>query len=839
MRGLVILLFVGLIVLSGLVVAQPEAIILTVGLDELTETFIADDFFADFEAAHPGVKIVVNAVTFAQRDLQPPQTVREVDYFLDRAERFVSLGDVLSIDSRDLSLELVRARVLLDLAPLLAADPDATLADFNPALLDTFRWDGALLALPVSGAANILAYDRMAFDTAGLAYPTAEWTTADFMRVGEILDSYLPKTRIELLLRALLNRSIDPLAMADDAELLALLEQWKALYPLLEASGGFDNPLPLRISGSFMLEAGMSPASVDYAGALLPGNTAGLDAHGFAVSAGTQYPELAYALAQYMTTREQSAAGYFSDTYARQSMGEFPTFGRDAATDALVNDALRNPLTTQEVFAFGYVVRALDDIAQNETNAQIALQTVQRDLQAVLEAIDTQRANTVVAVSTPIPTAVPAEGITLRFGANLSVPLPNGQRWNAAINEFLAQNPEIGQIIFDRQPNTFEHYIKTQDCFYTNNAISAGVDTSQLYNLLPLMAADPDFDGDDFLSGVLRQVSTTNGVWAVPMDVNPIVIWYNRRNFQDAGLPEPAPDWTTSEFDTALRALGEKLEGVPLRTEVIGNTYILMLVASYGGLLVDYRTLPRTYDFTSEASINATRDVLNLGREKLINYQSLSSSYGGHFGGEAPIMMSYLRTDDYRLQRSNTYGILMLPRGSTYTPMSYGIGAAYISATTPHPEACYAWIRFLAQQTGLLFGMPARHSMLTADAQRFEIGEDVLAFYRAFAAALDLPNVVVFESRYTGGELYDPVEGMAGVWLSRVFDNYVLHEGDLEADLTAASGFLPAYQECIATIEPPSRPIETMSIEQRGAYYSQFTDCTITVDPSAAERLGR
>ncbi len=64
----------------------------------------------------------------------------------------------------------------------------------------------------------------------------------------------------------------------------------------------------------------------DIAGALLPGDKAGLDVHGFAVSAGTtSHPELAYEMAKYLTFRPEPASLYplapgtaeLSDDFAR------------------------------------------------------------------------------------------------------------------------------------------------------------------------------------------------------------------------------------------------------------------------------------------------------------------------------------------------------------------------------------------------------------------------------------------------------------------------------------------------------------------------------------------
>jgi multiple sugar transport system substrate-binding protein len=68
-----------------------------------------------------------------------------------------------------------------ELAPideLVAADA-AQLADFYPALLDTFRFDGHLYGLPRDNDTKVVYYNRAHFQEAGLPEPSAGWTWDD------------------------------------------------------------------------------------------------------------------------------------------------------------------------------------------------------------------------------------------------------------------------------------------------------------------------------------------------------------------------------------------------------------------------------------------------------------------------------------------------------------------------------------------------------------------------------------------------------------------------------------------------------------------------------------
>jgi len=57
----------------------------------------------------------------------------------------------------------------------------------------------------------------------------------------------------------------------------------------------------MRIIGSFGLSSLRSMAIAKPGASLLPGGKAGLEAQGFAISAGTQHPDAAYALVKYLS----------------------------------------------------------------------------------------------------------------------------------------------------------------------------------------------------------------------------------------------------------------------------------------------------------------------------------------------------------------------------------------------------------------------------------------------------------------------------------------------------------------------------------------------------------
>ncbi|MCO5296332.1 MAG: sugar ABC transporter substrate-binding protein [Fimbriimonadaceae bacterium] len=84
------------------------------------------------------------------------------------------------------------------------------------------------------------------------------------------------------------------------------------------------------------------------------------------------------------------------------------------------------------------------------------------------------------------------------------------------------------------------------------------VDNGVLTDLSPFMAQDPEFDLDAFFPNVVDIARRGDAVYAVPNDFTPMVMYYNKRLFDEAGVPYPQPGWTFADFRQTARALTKK-----------------------------------------------------------------------------------------------------------------------------------------------------------------------------------------------------------------------------------------------------------------------------------------
>ncbi len=876
----VFLLFcTGLIVPLQLLSAQQETILTLSIPDWRADDFDEPGFFEDFESEY-GAKVVLAPPT---QDAFFIPAAYDLEQHLESAQNYAATADVIYVSSDNLSIEATRAGYILDLTPLTSGDPDLNPEDFFPGAYESFQWDRGLWGLPVSMDVQFIIYDPAAFDAAGLEYPNESWTLDDYANADRLLTEYDEDGEVVLpgfglfgtnryLLRSLLGHGFYDAATvpeqpkftdADTQALLASLIQYQeeGLLGGAEITGDFDfQAIPLTISGPYELTTMFRPANAPVkAGALLPGGTAGLRVEGFAISAGTNQPELAYELTRWLTSQPRISNSFFGVSPARRSLvGVEPEEGDQVIlrpeypedVQALIDRALENALPTAELRFADYIDRIVSLVKDDGQELSAASTTVEVEAVENLQTALDRRGTAVLAVPTPVPTPVLAAGeVSLNFGmASFISPMPNQDRWDQVIDEFTANDPEVRQIVIDNDfAPSLTQLAEEFDCFYLPyNSVNSD-DINAVLSLDPFLDADFNFDTNDIVGRVMSQVERDNRTWAYPLALQPSILRYHSDLFAEAGIPAPDNGWTTDSFTDALQSLKiDPDDPTPFQPREFGGNYILMLAAAYGGLPVDYRTQPATLNFTDPANVEALRQVLDLAKAGYIEYTELAT-FGGGFGGggsDIPIYNETLSIFSFNRVMAqgegseyvDPYRITSYPAGSQYTPVTYTIGTAYISASTLNAEACYRWISNLSNHPDLFLAMPVRRSHLNDPDITASLGNDLTAFYQQFEAQLQAPNVIEFNSAFGGGST-SPGEFITQFWLNRAMDRYVLEDANLDAELAEAELFAQDYQTCIVDI-PAFDPANFTNQEEQINYFRQFTDCAITVDPSMEEIFG-
>lgn len=856
----VVVLSVGMV---SLVRGQGETIV-TIAAPEWMGDVFNEKLLAPFQEAHSGVKVVVVP---AGQDAYFGNAAFDLDEHLKGLDKYTSLADVIFTSSYNLTPEGTRAGYFLDLTPLVQADATLDTSDFFPAVWDSVQWDGGIWAMPVTASVQLLVYEQTAFDAAGLEYPNENWTLDDLINAAQKLtvrddsgnvtvpgiEAYSPgQVLVSLLGQGFYDDSVIPNAPKfDNPELGPLIEKWAAFQKEMQIQGSFDyDKIPMSISQTWRLSNPSTDNRV-WAASLLPGGRAVIDYQGFAVSRGTQNPEVTYELVKFLTENVEVAYRFFGDTPARQSMvgvkPEDSTFfipNRSDEVQAIIDNALANAIPTSELRFADYLPVAISKINDEGIDAVTALKDIETQAVKNVEAVDAKRETLTIAVATPVPTPSFGEGqIVLKFGLNLfTSSIPNRDQWDQLIKDFTAEYPGVGNI--DLKTQVFETEAQKElDCFYQPFNMVPDADLTTILSLDPFLDADPDFSRDDVLPGVMQQLERDGQTWAYPITIQPSVLWYNTETFDKAGLASPEAGWTVDTFSEALKVLKDTAETnqKPFVPQTFGNTYLLILMAAYGAVPYDYRTVPPTISLTDTESLNGIQQVLDLAKAGYLDYKELGNLGGGGFfgGGETAVFSDNLSSGNWRLQNRDTpdfvdpYHLTNYPNGTDLSPAAYSIGAAYIGSNAQNPDACYAWMKKMAARPDLFQSVPARRSQLDNPDLTTAQGADLVALYKSFAERLDQPNVLIFPGEFGGGT------GGFGqfieqTWMNRAFDSYVLKEGDLEKELSDAQSLMDTYRACSDRILPADGSI-LGDPQESIKYYRQYTDCAIQLDPTMKE----
>lgn len=876
MKRRTFLLFFGLFLLLLLVgvmpiLSQNNETIITLSIQEWQRDMYTASLFEDFEAANPGVKVVV--VTPSSTNFYPASN--DIEQHLDSVEALVATADVIAVQSWYMSVESTRAGYYLDLMPLIQQDPDFDQNDFFPSIWQAYQWDRGVWAIPTAANVEMFIYDANAFDEAGLAYPDANWTLDDLANAARTLSQTDASGNVTVPGFSTwdplgIMRSIVGTGYYDDSvvpseprlntpEIQAFIDSYVALLDegVIQGFGEFDrNEVPLVVEGPWRIGGfGMTQdPDRNWKGSLFPGDGANLTVEALGISAGTTQPELSYELIKYLTNQPALAYRFGSTPVRRSLVGVEPEDGNffrpeyPEEVQALLDQALETGYAYSEQ-RFGEYISTLLQRFPGQDEVTVELPTLEEQQQKALDNLEiaaNRRGSSVVVVATPVPTPVIQAGeVVLRFRLEVPYsPLPNRERWDQLIEEFVAEDPTVGNIDlisgFGAQPDEEE-----PDCYYSTGTRVPTLDLSTALSFDPFMDADPDFDDSDFLTGAMNQVIRDNQTWAYPIAVSPFLLSYDTNLFEEAGVALPGESWTIDVFVDTLNQLkaADPTANYVFQSNDFGNTFIMMLTAAFGGLPIDYSTSPSTLNLTDPTVVNAIRQTLDLARNGLMYYTRLdSTSGGGGGGGQVPITStsgaSLAFSLGYRLSGEFTDFVdptryISYPKGTDYTPATYSLGAGYINASSQNPEGCYNLIKKIANTPDLVLGIPVRQSQLNDPALDNVVGEPVAQMFRDFAATFDDPNLVMMQDPNSFSGTFGTY--IESIWLNQAFDAYVLDDADLETSLVDAQRYIEEYRACIPEDETPD--LANMTTEEIQSFYEQFTECAVSIDPRLESRF--
>lgn len=842
------------VVLTTLVsshIGAQENQVLTLSVPQWVQESYNDAYFAPFREAHPGVNVVI--VSDAEGIAYPPSAAYStLDEHLEKTAVYVSSADVLYTSNGTVSPESTQAGLWLDLQPLVAVDPVLDESNFYPPAWRAFRWDGGMWSLPTTLTPQVLVYDPAAFDAAGLTYPAANWSMDNYVDTALALtqrDSNGDATQpgcwcnLNLMIYGLLGHGLVDSSGApamEDPQLAELVEKWAAAQSQIYLEGGYSSEgVALLMQEPWMLSPDL-PNQKPYRIGEIAGNVYGAIVSGFGISSATPNPELAFELVKFLTLNPVNTYGSFGTFPAlRAAQTQVASGSTMISLDQLppeqrqmLEQAVETAVVGPDLAYFEYVNAAIGQMNEKQIDAMTALQEAQmKALQnRTNAAVWTGASSIVVATAVPTP-SFGGDEIVLKFGLS-QWNIPNQPDWDRLAREFAESDPQVGVINITLPGNDYEPWQNENDCFYLNYNPLGNSAPSEYLPLEPLLNADAAFNTADFVPGSLDSLQADGQTYGYPLSVSLSVLAYNPSQFEQANVPLPPLRWTVDEFIDALQQLAQ-VDGadyqVPFAPRIFEDTDWLMLMAAYGALPIDIRTDPPTYQFTDPNTVAVIRQVLDLAKDsKLVDYQEMGTFFfSGMQKSGALFATSLIGSDNYQITEETAF--VSYPQGTDFGITSLGsAGGGYISSDTPHIDACYRWISFVAQHPELLVNvMPARLSALESPALLAAQGESTVAFYRDFVALAAEPNTLNIASGFgTTPEGY-----FIHQFLVRAFDAYVLEDADLDQALAESQRQTDEFLACYKNIPPLS---DGAAPEEWEANSRASDDCLVQVAPDIA-----
>lgn len=810
------------------------------------------DLIEAFEAENPGITIKMVSL----EETLGLESGGVGEWPADADRQIVSAADIVTTSA--VGILNGSSGLLLDLRPLAEADPNFDRADFYPNALEYFEREGGLWGLPSELNFSLLFYNKDAFAAAGVVYPQAGWSWDDFLAAaqattvqenGEVTQwglvqvgggaaqFILPRTG------PIINNQTDPPTAQIDRPEVAEMVRWYAdLFLLHQVTPNLQMPEPDEDGifvppGYQLIEEGKAAMWPEWSGAWQWRSSAGnvgivpfpvdapddqtnqLFVDGYAVSSGTQNPEVAWRWLTFLS--QQPSPNEFNQNSAvpaRRSVAEASGFWEavDPELGAALQYALDHAYLYNYGLGYGPFNEAVDDVLLQGMSIEEALAQAQTQAETQIAsalAAQEEAGPVEIVITAPEEEAVPEGAVSIVFvvgsGAGGLQPyrdlVPAFQQLHPEIIVEL-QSPDFGSGLFYMRDIAAD-----SDCLQWFSSAYDEADRTAVLNMEPFLDADPDLSRTDFYPSAVEQFTFQGQLWAIPAEMNLTVLYYNKALFDAAALPYPSVGWTTDDFLATAVALTSGSDPTTKQYGYVPQEFeineISVFMERLGARFVNDTIDPPQLTFTDPSVIEAMRWLTSLTTEYGVKPTfNTNITGGGSFAEERNELIENGRAAMWADQGFDTFpeldlsdleiGIVPLPTGPDGTAVANNNTTGYyISAQTSQRQACWEWIKFLTDQPiAGEYGnsIPAKTRIAESDAYAQTVGFDLAAANRVSLSSATGPSTAQWLSTSASW-----LSNGLFWWQSYAYDQIVQSGVPVEAALADVQAKADAYRECI------------------------------------------
>jgi multiple sugar transport system substrate-binding protein len=299
---------------------------------------------------------------------------------------------------------------------------------------------------------------------------------------------------------------------------------------------------------------------------------------------------------------------------------------------------------------------------------------------------------------------------------------------------FHEENPSIqvqvvaSDAVFGNEEGDLQELAASADSFALQRSLEPqDIQSGLLRDLQPFVEADLTFNADDFYPGLLDRYRWQGGLWGLPSPGTPLLLFYDKAAFDEAGLPYPEPGWSYKEFEVAAGILtqdqgeGTTRYGLVVSPRSLAGPILVMGRAEGWAEGIDVLPEPILDAPTVVEAAQWFVDLARLQRfmpnpyeledgQMAFVVEEVQEGRAALWDGWPAAYMMEVFHDSY-----DDVGITTFPEG---TPIVDWVGGApySMSAGTAHPDEVWRWLRFLTYQPGNVSEVqpPVRRSVAEA-----------------------------------------------------------------------------------------------------------------------------
>lgn len=232
------------------------------------------------------------------------------------------------------------------------------------------------------------------------------------------------------------------------------------------------------------------------------------------------------------------------------------------------------------------------------------------------------------------------------------------------------------------------------------------IDNGILSDLQTFIKADPDFRLDDYFENVLETCRRGDALYGIPLDFTPMVMYYNKRLFDAAGVAYPQSGWTWDDFLDTAKKLTIRPPGAARPTQygmAFENEmpfWVLWLWTNGGDVLSPDGRQATGY-FNSARSVEAVQFIVDLVARHRVTPHPRDSAAAGldmfRNGQTAMDLKGHWKLIDYRAEGLDI-GVVGLPtNGVPQTTVVYASGMS-VTARARHPELGWEFVKHMTSE---------------------------------------------------------------------------------------------------------------------------------------------